>query len=136
MGSSNRQEKTSIIARFDRAFDDILWTVGTAFCDCGDEIRGLRAQSERHRGLPSTDKRIVSLIMRMGVVMIFVVVTSLVLLLSGCQTPEPCDPCPICQDPSIAEIEVLEIEKAELSHKYETCIERLSAKQPKKRKKK
>jgi len=32
----------------------------------------------------------------------------------GCQTVEPCDPCPICREPSISEIEVLEIENVEL----------------------
>ena len=135
MGGANRQEKTSFLTRVDRVIDDTLWTVGTAFCDCGDEIRGLREQSERHRGLPSADKRIVALIMRIGVLMIIVLITSLVLLLTGCQTVEPCDPCPICREPSISEIEVLEIEKAELVQKYQACLERVQVKPTKKKRK-
>ena len=58
----------------------------------------------------------------------------LMMSLLGCNTTEELvpNPCPICQEPSIAEIEVCEIEKAELIQKLNGCLDRLYDKKSKK----
>jgi hypothetical protein len=72
----------------------------------------------------STDTAIICLVFKVIGVIVIVILTSLVLLLSSCQTPEiEPEPCPVCHDPSLAEIEVCEIEKAELTQKHEDCLE-------------
>lgn len=66
--------------------------------------------------------------------MLRILLTSL--LAMGCQTKEiEPEPCPICQDPSIAEIEVCEIEKTEMEHRVDRCLDKLRALEtkPKKR---
>jgi hypothetical protein len=73
----------------------------------------------------SADTAIISLVFKMIGVIVFVILISLVLLLSSCQTPAEPEPCPICQEPSLAEIEVCEIEKAELTQKLGDCLDRL-----------